>query len=93
MITITDIVMNITCLIPPSQGLDQKMCLSSNGNYPQYYFIIDCNSTPETRAVFLDISKASDKVWHKGLLFKLESMGLSNNLLNLMGSVLSERFQ
>ena len=52
-----------------------------------------CNPTLEIRAIFLDISKASDKVWHKGLLFKLESMGISGNLLNLMHSFLSERFQ
>ena len=40
----------------------------------------DCNPTIETRAVFLDISKAFDKVWRKGLLCKLESMGISGNL-------------
>ena len=28
----------------------------------------------ETRAVFLDISKAFDKVWHDGFLFKLKTM-------------------
>ena len=53
----------------------------------------DCNPTLETKAVFLEISKAFDKVWHKGLLFKLESMGICGNLLNLMESFLSERFQ
>ena len=34
----------------------------------------DCNPSLEVRAVFLDISKAFDKVWH-GLLYKLKSMG------------------
>ena len=53
----------------------------------------DCNPTLETRVVFLDISKVFDKVWHKGLLFKLESMGIFGDLLNLMESFLSERFQ
>ena len=53
----------------------------------------DYNPTLETRAVFLDISKAFDKVWHKGLLFKLESMGISDDFLNLRESFLSEKFQ
>ena len=35
----------------------------------------------EIRVVFLDISKAFDKVWHKGLIFKLRSIGISANLL------------
>ena len=30
----------------------------------------DCNPPVDTRAIFLDISKAFDKVWHQGLLFK-----------------------
>ena len=57
------------------------------------FLSFDCNPTLETRAAFLDISKAFDKVWHKGLLFKLESMGISGDLLNLMKGFLSERFQ
>ena len=31
----------------------------------------DCNSTLEVRSVFLDISKAFDKLWHEGLLLNL----------------------
>ena len=30
----------------------------------------------EVRAVFCDISKAFDRVWHRGLLFKFESIGV-----------------
>ena len=52
----------------------------------------DCNSTLEVRSVFLDISKAFDKVWHEGLLFKLRSMGISDELYNLLGNYLSDRF-
>jgi len=47
----------------------------------------------EVRAVFLDISKAFDKVWHDGLLFKLEQNGVSGNLLKLTRSYLINRKQ
>ena len=33
----------------------------------------------EVRGVFLDIFKASDKVWHEGLLLKLNQNGISGN--------------
>ena len=35
----------------------------------------------EVRAVFLDISKAFDKVWHDGLIFKLKQNGVCGRLL------------
>ena len=35
----------------------------------------------EVRAVSLDISKAFDKVWHDGLIFKLKQNGVSGNLI------------
>ena len=47
----------------------------------------------ETRAIFLDIAKAFDKVWHEGLIFKLKSNGVSGKLLDLIKSFLSERYQ
>jgi hypothetical protein len=47
----------------------------------------------EVRSVFLDISKAFDKVWHVGLLFKLQQNGIHGILLNLFNSYLSNRNQ
>ena len=47
----------------------------------------------ETRAVFLDTSKAFDKVWHEGLLYKLKQNGISGNLLNIIKDFLSLRKQ
>ena len=52
-----------------------------------------CNPSLEVRAVFLDISKAFDKVWHEGLLCELKSMGISGELYNLLENYLSGRFQ
>ena len=34
----------------------------------------------EVRSVFLDISKAFDKVWHDGIIYKLIQNGISGNL-------------
>ena len=47
----------------------------------------------EVRGVFLDISKAFDKVWHEGLLLKLNQNGISGNLLKLLRDFLSYRKQ
>ena len=47
----------------------------------------------EVRSIFLDISKAFDKVWHCGLLFKLKQNGISGELLQLFSSYLSNRKQ
>ena len=47
----------------------------------------------EIRAAFLDISKAFDKAWHDGLLFKLNQNGISGSLLKLFEDYLHERKQ
>ena len=43
--------------------------------------------------VFCDISKAFDRVWHSGLLFKLEEHGLGDGLLKWFKSYLDNRKQ
>ena len=40
------------------------------------------DSGKEVRVVFCDISKAFDRVWHKGLIHKLKQSGISGNLLS-----------
>ena len=47
----------------------------------------------EVRTVYLDMSKAFDKVWHEGLLFKLQQNGIEGKLLNLIKNYLSDRKQ
>ena len=46
----------------------------------------------EVRSIFfLDISKAFDKVWHDGIIFKLTQNGISGNSLILLRDFLNER--
>ena len=47
----------------------------------------------EVRSVFLDITKAFDKVWHKGLIFKLKQNGMSGKLLSILTDFLTLRKQ
>jgi len=47
----------------------------------------------EVRAVFCDISKAFDRVWHEGLIHKLRLSGISGNLLSWLKDYLHERTQ
>ena len=57
------------------------------------YAAFDEVPSKETRAVFLDLSKAFDRVWHDGLIYKLEMYGISGMLLALLRSFLSNRRQ
>ena len=47
----------------------------------------------EVRGVFLNLSKAFDRVWHEGLLFKLQQYGTSGELITLIHDFLSFRKQ
>ena len=53
----------------------------------------DANPSLDTRGVFLDISKAFDRVWHDGLIFKLHTYGIHGPLLSLLRDFLSDRVQ
>ena len=59
--------------------------------YHQFCQTIDRNH--EIRVIFLDITKAFDKVWHKGLLFKLKQCGIDGELLDWFNSYLTRRMQ
>ena len=51
------------------------------------------DSGREVRVLFCDISKAFDRVWHRGLIHKLRDMGCSDELLTWFSSYLSNRRQ
>ena len=57
----------------------------------EIFLSFDANPPEEVLAVFLDISKASDKVWHEGLVFKMRSNG--GILLSLPFDFLDDCYQ
>lgn len=59
--------------------------------YHEFSKALDENK--EIRVVFCDISKAFDRVWHQGLLFKLRSIGISDDLLEWFSDYLKNRQQ
>ena len=54
---------------------------------------MDNTPSTDTRGIFLDMSKAFDKVWHDGHFFKLKTYGIQDNVLSLLNDFLSERQQ
>ena len=59
----------------------------------EIYSAFHCNPSLEVQDVFLDLSKAFDKVWRDGLIYKLKSLGISGHLLKLIQNYLANRFQ
>ena len=57
------------------------------------YCAFDHTPSKETRAVFLDLSKAFDRVWHEGLIHKLRCNGVSGDMLALICNFLMNRKQ
>ena len=51
------------------------------------------DSKSYTCMIFCDISKAFDRVWHRGLLFKLKQNGINGLLLDWIENYLSHRTQ
>ena len=58
-----------------------------------YQFFFWLWSNQDVTGVFLDISKAFDKVWHDGILFKLKTYGVKRKLLNRIKNYLHERYE
>ena len=47
----------------------------------------------DIRFIFCDVSKAFDRVWHRGLLFKLKQIGIEGQILNWLTDYLQNREQ
>ena len=77
---------NQSGFMPGDSTVNQLLCL-----YHELSLAVDLQK--EVRVVFLDISKAFDRVWHHGLLYKLERSGISQSLLQWFKNYLSNRQQ
>ena len=62
-------------------------------SYIYHEFCKALDDKKDVRIVFCDISKAFDRVWHKGLLYKLRKAGITGSLLRWFENYLAERKQ
>lgn len=73
---------------PNDSAINQLLSITHN-----IYRAFEERPSRETRAVFLDPPKAFDRVWHEGLIYKLECNGISGKLLTLVKNYLKDRKQ
>ena len=59
----------------------------------EIYASFDSCPSLEIRGAFLDISKAFDRVWHEGPIYKIQCMSVKGDFLILIESFLFERQQ
>ena len=57
----------------------------------EVYNAFACSPPIKVTGVFLDISKAFDKVWHDGIIWKLKRSGINGDLFRLIKTVSSDR--
>ena len=72
--------------IPHDSTVFQLLCI-----YDDFCKFLDSRITAQ--AIFFDISKAFDKVWHKALLYKLSALGIRGQLLGWFTDYLKDRSQ
>ena len=64
---------------PSDSCIHQLIAITHN-----IFSAFDANPSFEVCGVFLDLSKAFDRVWHDGLLYELKSDGIDGNLFKLI---------
>ena len=59
----------------------------------EIYKVFNANPSLDVTRVFLDLSKTFDRVWHDGLMNKLNSLGICGNYYGMIHSFQSDRHQ
>ena len=81
-------------LIPPNQyGFVKGSSTTSQLLDISHLIATALDSRLTLKLLFLDVSKAFDRVWHKALLFKLERLGIRGTLLKWFADYLTQRYQ
>ena len=73
---------------PGDSSMNQITAITHN-----IFTAFDANWSLEVHGIFLDLSKALDRVWHKDLIHKLKNNGIDGKLLSLIESFLHNRYQ
>ena len=74
--------------LPGDLCISQLLCIVHEINLS-----FDCDPTIDVSGIFRYISKAFDKIWHEGILFKLKPIGVNGKMLTLLTNNLHERYQ
>ena len=69
----------------PGDSIVNQLISSTHKNFKAF----DCNPKLDERSVYLDNSKAFDRVWHDGLILKLNGCGVARQLISLIQSFLN----
>ena len=78
---------------PTSQVLGQVILQLISWHIYTTFFAQALDHKKSAQIVFCDISKAFDRCWHAGLIFKLKSYGVGGSLLSWFQNYLSDRYQ
>ena len=73
----------------PGDSTINQLLLTTHNIYRAF----DETPSRETRAIFHNLSKAFDNVWHEGLIYNLKVNGLSGNILKILQDYLIGRRQ
>jgi hypothetical protein len=80
-------------LTPKNSGFKQNDCTINQLLHLVQQIYDSLENGKDACMVFLDVSKAFDRVWHDGLYFKLQQIGISGSVLLWLKSYLHNRSQ
>ena len=80
-------------LSPFQSGFRQGDSTTNQLLYIYNFFCSAIDDGKDVRAVFCDVSKAFDKVWHRGLLYKLNKIGVRGKVYVWLCNYLNNRKQ